>query len=281
MRYRWSPVTALMLLAAPLTAQFSGRADVTAGGRYVWHGISRAAGLVAQPSVGAGIQIRKFSVDGGAVLHYELDHVSPGELSESGADGPRLGEVDVWGRASIILGSARLQSGVVRYTFRGDSSAGGLGPARNTTEVYASLTRPSTFNPSLEAWWDVDRVRGAFLRASVDVPILGWPFPPYIFGFVEGDAGLNLGQGPNPARPLEVANFARRGITHVGLGVGAERRATRLPRVGLTTLALGVRSQLDLDDATRINGVGRKRDFLVWLWAGMTVVIGGDTRSLR
>jgi hypothetical protein len=272
MRYHWSHVTTLMVLAAPATAQFSGRADVTAGGRYVWHGISRAGGLVAQPSIAVGLMVRSISLEGGAVLHYELDRALPGELSESGAGGPRLGEEDFWGRASVTLGSARLQSGVVRYRFRGGSGAGGIGPARNTTEVYAALSKlSSTFNPALEAWWDVDRVHGAFLRASVDVPIVGWPFPPYRFAFVEGDAGLNLGQ----------SNFARRGVTHVGLGVGAEMRLTRLPGIGLSTLAFGVRSQLNLDDATRVNGAGRRRDFLAWAWTGMTIVMGGDARSLR
>jgi len=261
-----------MVLAAPIAAQLAGRADAAVGGRYVWHGISRSAGLVAQPSLAVGLRIRTVSLEGGAVLHYELDHVSPGELSESGAGDPRLGEEDFWGRASLTLGSARLQSGVVRYRFRGDSGAGGIGPARNTTEVYAVLSRASsTFNPALEAWWDVDRVHGAFLRASVDVPIVGWPFPPYRFAFVEGDGGVNLGQG----------NFARRGVTHVGLGVGAEMRAKRLPAVGLATLAFGLRSQFNVDEATRVNGVGRRRDFLVWAWTGMTVAMGGDARSLR
>jgi hypothetical protein len=272
MRYRWSHVTALMVLAAPAAAQLSGRADVTAGGRYLWHGISRAGGLVAQPSLAVGLRVRRISLEGGAVLHYELDHVSPGELSESGVGGPRLGEEDLWGRASLTLGWVRLQSGVVRYLFRGDSTADGLGPGSNTTEVYAALSGASSrFNPALEAWWDVDRVHGAFLRASVDVPILGWPFAPYTFGFVEGEAGLNLGQ----------VNFARRGVTHAGLGVGVETRPKRLPGVGLTTLAAGLRSQLNLDDATRFNGAGKRRDFLFWAWTGMTVVMGGDARSLR
>lgn len=272
MRYRWSHVTALMVLAAPGTAQLSGRADVTAAGRYVWHGISRAGGLVAQPALAVGLRVRSISLEGGAVLHYELDRASLGELSESGAGGPRLGEENFWGRASLTFGSARLQSGVVRYRFRGDSGAGGIGPTHNTTEVYAALSKlSSTFNPTLEAWWDVDRVHGAFLRASVDVPLVALPFPPYLSVFVEGDAGLNLGQ----------SNFARRGVTHAGLGVGAERRLTRLPGIGPSTLAFGVRSQLNLDDATRVNGAGRRRDFLMWAWTGMTIVMGGAARSLR
>jgi hypothetical protein len=264
----------MIVLAAPATAQLSGRADVSLGGRYVWHGVSRASGLLAQPSLAVGLRVGTLSLEGGAVLHYELDRVSPGELSEIGSGDPGLGEKDFWGRASLILGPARLQAGVVRYVFRGD-------PARSTTEVYAGLTMTGRFTQVYEAWWDVDRVRGAFLRASVDLPVLAWPFPPAAFVFVEGDVGLNVGQGPNAARPSDLANFAARGVTHVGLGAGAEVRAGRLGSIGWATLGAGVRSQINLDEATRGDGVGRNRDFLVWLWTGMTVVLGGDARSLR
>lgn len=248
----------------------------------MWHGISRAAGLVAQPSVAVGLRLNRLSIEGGAVLHYELDRASVGELSETGAGNRHLGEADFWGRASLVLGPSRLHAGVVRYVFRGDAAQGGLGPARNTTEVFASLSTTSRYlNPTVEAWWDVERVRGAFLRASFDLPLLGWPFPPYAFVFVQGDMGLNVGQGPNPARPAELANFAARGTTHVGLGLGTEVRAGHLSGLGSATLGVGVRSQLNLDDATRVDGTGRTRDFIVWAWTGITVVLGGNARSRR
>src|SRR2546425_13156856 len=89
---------------------------------------SRAAGLVAQPSVAVGLRVHRFSLESGAVLHYELDRVSAGELSETGAGGRHLGEKDLWGRASLLVGPTRLDAGVVRYGFRRDSSQGGLGP---------------------------------------------------------------------------------------------------------------------------------------------------------
>jgi len=281
-RHAWSCLAGLVVAAPPAAAQLSARTDLSAGGRYVWHGISRAAGLVAQPSLAVGLRVHRFSLESGAVLHYELDRVSSGELSETGAGGRHLGEEDLWGRASLLVGPTRLDAGVVRYGFRGDSGTGGLGPARNTTELYAALSITSSYlNPSLEAWWDVERVRGAFLRAAFDLPVLGWPFPPYAFAFVQGDMGLNVGQGPNPARPGELANFAGRGITHVGLGAGAEVRARRVSGIGWATLAVGVRSQLNLDDATRFDGAGRNRDFSAWLWTGITVVVGGEARERR
>ena len=249
---------------------------MSAGGRYVWHGISRAAGLVAQPSLAVELRVRRLSLQSGAVLHYELDRVSAGELSETGVSGGRhLGEQDLWGQASLVLGPTRLHAGLVRYVFRGDSGTGGVGSARNTTEVFASLSTTSRYlNPTFEAWWDVERVHGAFLRASLDLPVLGWPFPPYAFVFVQTEMGLNVGQGPNPARPGELANFASRGITHVGLGFGTE---VRVGRSG--TLAFGARSQLNTDDATKVDGPGRTRDFVVWLWTGITIVLGDARRG--
>jgi hypothetical protein len=182
----------------------------------------------------------------------------------------------------FVLGPTRLHAGIARYIFRGDSAQGGLGPARNATEVFASLSTTSRYlNPTLEAWWDVERVRGAYLRASLDLPVLGWPFPPYAFVFVQGEMGLNVGQGPNPARPGELANFATRGITHVGLGLGTEVRAGHVFGIGSTTLAFGARSQLNADDATKSDGPGRSRDFVLWLWTGVTIVLGGDARNVQ
>jgi len=246
----------------------------------VWHGISRAAGLVAQPSLAVGFRVGRLSLESGGVLHYELDAASVGELSETGAGGRHLGEQDVWGQASFVLGPTHLHAGVVRYVFRGDAAQGGVGSARNTTEMFASLSTTSRYlNPTFEAWWDVERVHGAFLRAAVDLPVLGWPFPPYAFVFVQTEMGLNVGQGPSPTRPGELANFAKRGITHVGLGLGTEVRAGRLAGVGSTTLAFGARSQLHVDDATKFDGPGQRRDFVVWLWAGITIVVGGDPRN--
>jgi hypothetical protein len=270
-------LTGLTAAAAPAAAQLSARSDVSVAGRYVWHGISRSAGLIAQPSLALGFRVRRLSLEGGGVLHYELDAATAGELSETGAGGRHLGEENLWGQASFVLGPTRVHAGLARYVFRGDAALGGVGSARNTTEVFASVSTTSRYlNPTLEASWDLERVRGAFLRGSFDVPVLGWPFPPYAFVFVQGELGLNIGQGPNPTRPAELANFATRGFTHLGLGLGTEVQLRRLSGAGTATLAFGVRSQLNVDDATKFDGPGRRRDFVLWLWSGITMVLGND-----
>jgi len=55
----------------------------------------------------------------------------------------------------------------------------------------------------------------------------------------------------------------------------------RLSGIGLATLALGVRSQLNVDDATKFDGPGRRRDFVLWLWSGITMVLGEAKGSVR
>ena len=275
-------LTGLFALLPPAAAQLSARFDVSFSNRYVWHGISRAAGALLQPSFASGFRLGRLSLEGGAVRHYELDRVASGELSEAGAGDGHLGEDDVWGRAVWGMGAARVHAGVVRYLFHGDSARGGLGPGRNTTEWYGAVSTTGTYlNSSLEVWSDVDRVRGTFLRYSVSAPALAWPFPPFVFAFVDGDIGLNLGQGPDPSQPGRVANFAGRGVTHAGVGAALELRARRTPGVGWTTVAAGFRVQLNLDDATRANGVGRTRDLGGWLWMSATVLLGGEARGLR
>jgi hypothetical protein len=279
-RVVWSGLAYLLVVLPPAAAQVAARFDVSTSTRYVWHGISRAAGATAQPSLAAGLRVGRLSVEGGAVRHYELDRVTAGEISEIGAGAGHRGEDDLWGRAALEVGPARLDGGVVRYLFHGDSTRGGLGAGRNTTELYAALSISGTyFNPSLEAWWDVDRVHGAYLRAAVSGPLLGWPFPPYVFTFFDGDIGLNLGQGPDVSRPGKPANFADRGITHVGIGAEMQLRGGPGPGAGSLTFSVGFRSQINIDDATRFNGLGKTNDIVVWAWTGVTLVLGGERQS--
>lgn len=267
---------------APLQAQPSARFDLATSNRYVWHGLSRAAGIVLQPSVAVGYQFRGLTLASGLVRHYELDRVSPDELSELGDSNGHLGEDALWVQADLAIGRVRLRSGIVRYLFRGTAPQGGGGPLRNTTETYWAVGAASRYlNPVLEAWWDVDRVRGGFLRASASSPAFGWPIEPFFFAALAGEIGLNLGQHPDPARPGDLANFSQRGLTHAGLGLDLLFRVSQRPGLGSANLNLGLNSQLNLDDATRFNGMGRSKNVILWLSAAVTLLLGGEARTLR
>lgn len=265
-----------------LHAQPSARLDLTTSNRYVWHGLSRAAGIVLQPSLAVGYQFRGLSLASGLVRHYELDRPSPGELSELGNSAGYLGEDDLWVQADLAVGRVRLRSGIVRYLFRGTAPLGSGGPLRSTAETYLAVGTVSRYlNPLLEAWWDVDRVRGGFLRASASSPVVGWPIEPFFFVTLGAEIGLNLGQGRDPSRPDDLANFSHRGLTHAGLGLDLLFRVSRWPGLGSANLNLGLNSQLNLDDATRDNGIGRTKTVILWLSAGVTVLLGGEARAER
>lgn len=265
----------LVFEVIPLAAQPVVRIDLDIANRYVWHGLSRAAGLVLQPSVAAGYRLHRLALESGLVRHFELDRVSPGELSELAAGTDHVGEDDVWAQAELELGSLRVRSGVTRYVFR-------AAPERNTTELFATLAVVTRYlNPTLETWWDVGRVRGGFLRASASSPIFAWPEERFLFVALEGAVGLNLGQSPDPARPGDLANFASDGPTHAALGVNVVNRLHHWAGVGSVSLSLAFNGQLNFDNATRHDGAGRQRDLIFWLSTGVTLLLGGEAKLLR
>ena len=273
----------LLFAGGPLAAQeLTARLDLSSSTRYVWHGLSRADAFGAQPSVAAGARFGRLTIASGLVRHYELDQADPGELSQLGAGTGSVGEDDVWAEAAFDHGRLRFRSGVVHYVFRGELPESGAGPVGNTTEIYAAASAISPYlNPTVELWWDVGQVRGGFLRASASSPVIGWPLPPYLFVALTGDVGVNLSQGPDPDRPDDLANFAGPGVTHVGLGMIIDRRLHYWPGWGSASLGIGINSQLNLDPATRYNGTGSSRDLIFWLSAGLTLLLGGEARTVR
>jgi len=275
MRLRLGGLLLLFHAITPLAAQPTARIDLELSNRYVWHGLSRAAGLVLQPAVAAGYRLHGLALGGGLVRHYELDRVSPGELSELAAGTHHVGEDDAWAQVELALGALRVRSGVTRYVFR-------AGPPRNTTELFAAAAVTTRYlNPTFEAWWDVGRVRGGFVRASASSPVFGWPSVPFFFVALEGAVGFNLGQSPDPARPGDPANFASRGPTHAELGLNVVNRLHHWSGVGSASLSVGLNSQLNFDAATRFGGAGGQRHVLVWLTTGVTLLFGGEARILR
>jgi len=272
----------LSFTSAPLAAQLTARLDLSSSTRYVWHGLSRADGNVAQWSTAAGLWLGRLTIAGGFIRHFELDQASPGELSELGDGTGHVGEDDVWAEGAFEHGRLRFRSGVVRYVFRGESPKGGGGPLRNTTEIYVAAAATSPYlNPTVEVWWDVGPIQGGFLRASASSPVIGWPFQPFFFVALTGDVGVNVSQGRDAARPGDLANFAGRGVTHVGLGVIIDRRLHHWRGWGSASLDVGLNSQLNLDQATRYNGIERSCNLMLWLSVGLTLLLGGEAKTLR
>ncbi len=267
--------------SGPAAAQAMLRAETVVSGRYVWHGISRSAGLGFHPSMAVGIRSLGLNFAAGGAAHYELDRVTPGELSEAGT-GRSLGEGDIWASVATKPGPVRIEATVARYLFQGQPGRGGLGRDRNTTELGFSIGIPlQTLVSSVEIWRDVGRVKGYYFSAKGRVPVLAWPFKPFVFLHLDVETGLNFGQEPNRSHPTELANFGSRGLTHTALGVTADVRSFPWPGHGFGTLRAGLRTQLNFDDGTRANGAGRTSDWVTWGWFGAAVALGGDARRVR
>jgi hypothetical protein len=243
----------LILLAGTSTAAAQARfeAQSALSNRYVWRGITRTAKWSFQPQLAAGWTRWGIAFDGGVSGVLELGHGDFGERSEVGVGGGDLGEVNYWLGATVYDGPTAIQAGVIRYTYHGRASTGGIGSGSNTTELWASIDlRQEQFAPRLDAYLDVARVHGLYLNASAAVPVIAFPMPPYPMLYVEGDIGLNVGQEVHPGVPGS-GYFDDTGVTHA-------RAAFRLPvyQQHGATFALAYIAQLGFDRATRAGIAG-------------------------
>jgi len=275
-RLLWCWLLGLLAASAPrpLRGQADARADLLVSDRYAWRGINRATGWVARLHAGASARLGPGVLGIGAMEVRELFDAGSGDLTNVGSGRRGLGERNWWAEYRLPVGRVDLAAGAVRYTYHGEPALGGRPSGDNTTEVYATVEAGRTYlSPALSAYWDVDRVRGVYLEASGRLPILGWPFPPEIFGYLDGAVGLSLGQDPDPARPGDLAYYDGDGLTHAQLGISMD-----LKRTANVAFGGGVRFGVGLDDRARLGADGRTRDLFVTVWFGATVGAGLPVR---
>ncbi len=230
-------------LPSPACAQVYLGLDATLSSPYVWRGLTRANGWVAQPEGFVSLKAGGGFLSGGLWASYELGSAGPNDLSDLGTGGAGLAELNYWGQATWSLGLVQAALGGIRYTFRGTAPSAGRTRADNTTELYAELRGTSKYVvPGVALWLDVDRVRGAYVEGSVTVPVLANPLAkPFVALITRATVGYTVGQ--------EGAYFARAGVTHVDFAASSDvtLRPLRVP----TVLRLEGHVQFSTDDATR------------------------------
>ncbi len=273
---RTGGLAASLALGLPgvLPAQADVRADLLAANRYVWRGINRVTGWNAQLQGGGSVGLGPGVLGAGVHEVRELFEAAAGNRTEVGLDRRGLGERSWWAEYRVPAGPVDLAGGAVHYTYHGTAALGGRSRDDNTTELYlAAEARRTYLSPMLAAYWDVDRVRGVYLEASGRLPLLGWPFPPEVFVYLEGALGLSVGEDPDPERPGDLAYYDGDGFTHAQLGLAVDlKRTSRLAFGG------GVRVGAGFDEAARLGADGRERDLVVTLWMGATVGAGLPAR---
>src|SRR5216117_4575952 len=126
-------------LPSPAYAQGYLALDAVVSSPYVWRGVTRANGWVAQPEGFVSVKVGGGFLSGGAWASYELGPAGPGDLSDLGTGQAGLAEVNYWGQATRSLGLMQAALGGIRYAFRGAATGAGRTRADNTTELYVEL----------------------------------------------------------------------------------------------------------------------------------------------
>jgi len=254
--------TALLLAASPAPAQVSLTADAGFFNAYVWRGVSLTNQFVAQPDLYLSVPAGGGSAVLGGWSSVDLGRYnSGGDLSEGGGvSSLDLTEIDLWAEYGHPLGSSLAgTAGVVTYLF--PNTAGLTNSANRTVEVYGKLQATGVpLAPKLAAWYDVDKVKGAYLEASVGQAVSAIRGFPVTLGAL---AGFSAGQGVNSSDPTQIANFAGNGFTHLDLS------ASGALAVGPVTIAPTVHFYVLNDPFTKVTRLGTTRDAKAW--AGLTL----------
>lgn len=254
-------------IPAPLRGQADIRADLLFANRHAWRGVNRVTGWVLQVQLDGSAQLGPGALGAGVVQIQEPFKGKRGDLNEAGQGRGGLAERNWWAEYRLPAGSLDLSAGFLRFTYHGNAARGGVSGEDDTSELYAALEARRTYlSPALSAYWDIDRVRGVYLEGSGRLPLLGWPFPPEVFIYLDGALGLAFGEDPDPGRPADLFYYSGDGPTHARLGLSADVKRTEHLAFGG-----GVRATVGLDDAARLGADGRSRDLFVTAWLGVTL----------
>ena len=273
-KYGVAGLAALGILPASARGQVAVGASVTLATPYVWRGLTRSNGWNFQPEAYLAFGLARGWLTAGGWANLEAGRDSPGNLSSLGGDRPGFSELDYWIQYARPFGEIEGTLGAIRYTFPADAPAPRTGDD-NTTEIYGALQLSSTYLvPRLSAYFDVERVRGAYLEGTVTVPLLAYPFGNPIVFYASALAGYNLGQEMNPDRAEQNANFRNDGFTHFDFSV----RATIRPVKSLS-LSMNIEPhwQLKVDDFTQRTSPepgDASRHIQFWLGVSLSTGIG-------
>jgi hypothetical protein len=268
-------VVATLALVSGGAAQISSGASTTLATRYVWRGITRVSGWVAQPAAWVAIRGAPTQLSVSGWGNWESGTAGSGDLSQRGIGRRGFGEADLDVAVSQELGAIEVAAGWTRYTFHGDSARAGRSSSDNTSELFVRIGwHGSTVTPFSLAACDVDRVRGCYFDVGAPLPIFATSEPrARLILSIEPTAGWSQGEGPNSGDPAQLSNFAGNGLTHVDLPF-----VTQMQFSGGTlepAFSLAAHLQWCADGATRItDATGSTTRVKFWLEVGATIAAG-------
>jgi Bacterial protein of unknown function (Gcw_chp) len=262
--WRGGLLTTALLLPAGANAQVTITSDAGLFNIYSFRGVTLTNQVVVQPDLYLTVP-----GGGGAVVLGAWGNVEGGQYDNPNNDISEGGgtasfdatEIDVWGEYGHPL-SKNVTGTLGGLLYLYPNKAGFTNQVNRTFEVYGKLQLAGVpLAPRLAAWYDVDKVKGAYLEGSIAQPVKGIPGFPLTLGAL---AGFSAGQGINENDPTEVANFAGDGLTHVDLS------ATGALSAGPVTISPTVHFLLLNDDFTKVTKPGTTKDAKAWAGVSLT-----------
>jgi hypothetical protein len=255
--------------AVPVHAQATVGADLALFSSYVWRGLSLTNKPVAQPDLYITIPAGKASVTLGGWANIDLgkyDNANK-DISESGGSSAlNFAEFDPWAEIGYTVGKATLTGGATAYIYPNKNTAPlfALTSDFNTVEVYGKVAFAVPLNPKISVWYDVDKIKGAYIEGSVSHPV---PLSEKVSLNLGALAGFSAGQGSNPdvngVPQAEFFNFVDDGFAHADFSVGLPLTA------GIFSITPVLHLHYCSDENTKITSPTNTSD--AKLWGGVTI----------
>lgn len=250
-------------LAALVAATETAAAQTTLGwdaavfSSYVWRGVTYTNKPVLQPDLYLTVPIGKASLTAGGWANIDIaKYDGSSDISESGGESAfNVAEFDWWAEIGIPAGKLTITPGATGYYFPNDA---GFTKASNTIEIYGKLALDAPLSPKVNVYYDVDKVKGAYVEGSIS------------HGFPVGPKTLTLGAlagwtgGQEFSTSDKSFNFADKGLTHVDLSASMGFTA------GSLSITPSIHGVITSDDATKITKPNAL-DTGFKVWGGVTI----------
>ncbi len=254
--------------AVPVHAQATFSVDLGLFSSYVWRGLTLTNKPVAQPAVWASFPAGNASITVGGWANIDLGkYDNATDISESGGTSAfNFAEFDPYAEVSFPVGKASLTGGITAYIYPNDF---GLTSDFNTVELYGKVGLDVPLSPQLAVYYDVDKVKGAYIEGSVSHSL---PASEKVSVDLGATAGFSAGQHADldalGTPQADFFNFAENGFTHLDLSAGVPFAA------GAISITPVIHFVLNGDELTKITkldettGLPNSKD--VKLWGGVS-----------